>query len=74
MKRGERLGEIKNRFGRNSVSFNSGGRRGTGGGKCDFVSLNNRISCEYDKAGECILGGGGDLMLVGGCVPLWMKL
>ncbi|PNF35012.1 hypothetical protein B7P43_G12137 [Cryptotermes secundus] len=32
LKRGERLGEIKNRFGRNSVSFNSGGRRGTGGG------------------------------------------
>jgi hypothetical protein len=39
LKRGERLGEIKNHFGRNSVSFNSGGRRGTGGGKCDFVSL-----------------------------------
>lgn len=34
LKRGERLGENKNRFGRNSVSFSSRGSRGTNRGEC----------------------------------------
>ena len=36
LNRGERLGENKNRFGRNSVSFIPGGTRGTGIGECSL--------------------------------------
>jgi hypothetical protein len=38
LKRGERLGENKNRFGRNSVSFNSRGTRGASRGEWHYRS------------------------------------